>query len=217
MATTRGRIIEALLQLLAEHQYERIGLADIAARAGVSLETVREEFGTRLAILSAHMKEIDREVLALGSADMAEEPQRERLFDVEMRRFEALAPYKEALRSLMNSACVNPGLACALNALAVRSQLWMLAAAGIPSGPFELVRAQGLACLFASVVPTFVNEDEPGHPRTMAALDRALGRGQRWVDFANDLCRLVPGRRFMGRSRWREPREEGGGGEPVTV
>jgi hypothetical protein len=177
---------------------------------------LREEFATRLAILSAHMREIDREVLALGSADMAEEPQRERLFDVEMRRLEALAPYKEALRSLVNSAYVNPALACALNTLAVRSQLWMLAAAGIPSGPFELVRAQGLACLFASVLPTFINEDEAGHPRTMAALDRALASGQRWVDFANDLCRFVPRFPSLGRSRWRTRRDEGSD-EPVTV
>ena len=38
-------------------------------------------------------------VLAGGDVDMAEEPARERLFDVLMRRLEALAPYKEAIRS----------------------------------------------------------------------------------------------------------------------
>ena len=53
---------------------------------------------------------------------MAEEPARERLFDVLMRRLEALAPYKEAVRSLLRSARRNPGLALALNAMAVRSQ-----------------------------------------------------------------------------------------------
>ena len=62
---------------------------------------------------------------------MAEEPARERLFDVLMRRLEALAPYKEAVHSLLRSARRNPGLALALNAMAVRSQQWMLEAAGI--------------------------------------------------------------------------------------
>ena len=86
---------------------------------------MRAEFGSTLAIVAAHIKDIDRAVLAGGGADMAEEPARERLFDVLMRRLEALAPYKEAVRSLLRSARRNPGLALALNAMAVRSQQWM--------------------------------------------------------------------------------------------
>ena len=86
------------------------------SRAGVSLAELRAEFGSTLAILAAHIKEIDRKVLAGGDADMAEEPPRERLFDVLMRRLEALAPYKEAVRSLLRSARRNPRLALALNA-----------------------------------------------------------------------------------------------------
>ena len=77
---------------------------------------------------------------------MADEPPRERLFDVLMRRIEAMAPYREAVRSLMKSAQCNPGLAFALNGLAVRSQTWMLTAADIDAaGPRGAIRAQGLA------------------------------------------------------------------------
>ena len=81
---------------------------------------------------------------------MAEEPPRERLFDVLMRRLEALAPHREAIRSLMRSASAIPALRFALNGLAVRSQRWMLTAAGIDAaGPRGAIRAQGLALLFA--------------------------------------------------------------------
>ena len=46
----------------------------------------------------------------------------------------------------MKSAQCNPGLAFALNGLAVRSQTSMLAAAGIDAaGPRGMIRAQGLA------------------------------------------------------------------------
>ena len=45
----------------------------------------------------------------------ADEPARERLFDVLMRRLEILAPYKDAVRSIMCSARRNPGLALALS------------------------------------------------------------------------------------------------------
>jgi hypothetical protein len=154
------------------------------------------------------MKEIDRQVLSGIDPDMAEEPPRERLFDVLMRRIETLAPYKEAVRSLLRSAARNPGLAIALNGLAVRSQQWMLTAADISaSGPRGMVRSQGLALLFASVLRTWVDDDDPANARTMAALDRALARGQRWSGFLDDLC-SVPARFCGSRSRRRDEDEE---------
>ncbi len=107
----RDKAIDALMALLAEHSFEQIGLAEVAGQAGIKLSQLRTEFGSTLAILAAHIKDIDRTVLAGGDADMAEEPVRERLFDVLMRRLEALAPYKEAVRSIMCSARRNPGLA----------------------------------------------------------------------------------------------------------
>ncbi len=78
----RDRIIDAFMALLAEKPIEQIGFAEIAERAGVALSELRNQFGSAIAILAAHMKEIDRAVLAGGDADMAEEPPRERLFDV---------------------------------------------------------------------------------------------------------------------------------------
>jgi AcrR family transcriptional regulator len=130
-------------------------------------------------------------VLAGGDAELADEPPRERLFDVLMRRLEVLAPHKAAVRSLMRSASRNPGLAFALNSLSVRSQQWMLTAADIAaSGPRGMVRAQGLALLFASVLRTWIDDQDRGLARTMAALDRALARGQRWSGLLDDLCRI---------------------------
>ncbi len=187
----RERIIDAFTTLLAERPIERIGFADIAREAGVSLSDLRAAFGSTLAILAAHMKAVDRAVLAGGDDDMAAEPPRERLFDVLMRRLEVLAPHKAAVRSLLRSATRNPPLALALNGLAVRSQQWMLTAADIDAaGPRGMVRAQGLALLFAQVLRSWVHDDDPGLARTMAALDRALARGQRWSGFLDDLCRI---------------------------
>jgi hypothetical protein len=95
------------------------------------------------------------------------------------------------VRSLLRSARRNPPLALALNGLATRSQQWMLSAAGIEaSGPRGLLRAQGLAVLFASVLRTWVHDDDPGLARTMAALDRALARGQRVAGLLDDLWRI---------------------------
>src|SRR6186997_2958907 len=113
-AANRKKIIEALLTLLAEQPIERIGLGDISKTAGVSLADLREEFSSVMAILSAHMKEIDRQVLAADMSDMGDEPVREKLFDILMRRLEAHAPHKAAIRSLLKSSFRNPPLALAL-------------------------------------------------------------------------------------------------------
>ena len=138
---------------------------------------------------------------------MEDESARERLFDVLMRRLEALAPDREALRSLIKSAQRNPGLALALNGMAVRSQQWMLTAAGIPcAGPQGMIRAQGLAILFARVVQTFIDDDED-NTRTMAELDRALTKGERYVTFLNGLCRFVPKPGRRARRRYRDEEE----------
>ena len=210
----RDKAIDALLALLAEHSFEDIGLAEVAGRAGLKLSQLRTEFGSTLAIVGAHIKDIDRAVLAGGTADkaleeLAEEPARERLFDVLMRRLEALAPYKEAVRSLMRSARRNPGLALALNAMAVRSQQWMLEAAGIgASGPKGALRAQGAALMFARVLSVWFDDDEPGLDRTMAALGRGLASAERWAGFLDDLCALPKCIARGPRRRSRRARDE---------
>ena len=203
-ASDREKIIAAFLDLLAAKRIEQIGFAEIAEGAGVPLAQLRNEFPSTLAILAAHIKSVDRAVLSGDSGDVAEEPPRERLFDVLMRRLEILAPHREAVRSLMRSARRNPPLALALNNLAVRSQQWMLTAAGISaSGPRGMVRAQGLAALFGGVLQTWIHDDDPGLARTMAALDRALARGQRFVGLIEDLCR-IPARICRLRPRRRD-------------
>jgi AcrR family transcriptional regulator len=203
----RDKIIAAFLGLLAAKRIEQIGFAEIAEASGVPFPQLRNEFVSTLAILAAHIKSVDRAVLSADLTDVEEEPPRERLFDVLMRRLEILKPHREAVASLLRSARRNPPLALALNAMAVRSQQWMLAAAGISaSGPRGMLRAQGLAALFGGVLRTWIDDKDQGLARTMAALDRALGRGQRFAGQLDDLCR-IPAR--LCRLRPRRRRRDG--------
>jgi AcrR family transcriptional regulator len=205
----RDKAVDALMALLAEQPFEDIGLAEVAGRAGLKLSQLRSQFGSTLAIVGAHIKDIDRIVLDGGDADMGEETPRDRLFDVLMRRIEALTPYKDATRSLLRSARRHPGLAFALNAMAARSQRWMLEAAGIgANGPKGALRAQGAAIMFARVLAVWLNDEEEGLDRTMAALDRGLASGERWVGFLDDLM-CIPAAIFRGPRRRRRPLDEG--------
>lgn len=204
--SVRDRIVAALMTLLADRPLEQISLGDIARQAGVTLADLRAEFSSVIGILGAHMKDIDRKVLASDLSDMVEEAPREKLFDVLMRRLEALAPDKAAVRSLLRSASRNPGLAMALNGFAVRSLHFMLTAAEIgTAGPKGMVRAQGLALLYSRVLAVWVRDEDPGLARTMAALDRELSRGARWAGFLDDLF-AIPQAFCRGASRFRERR-----------
>src|ERR1700761_1265986 len=95
----RDKIVAAFLKLLAEKRIEQIGFAEIADEAGVPLADLRDMFASPIGMLAAHMKSVDRAVLSGDFADMEEEPARERLFDVLMRRLEVMAAQREAVRS----------------------------------------------------------------------------------------------------------------------
>lgn len=205
--TNRTKIVEALLTLLASEPLERIGLGDIAKAAGVSLADLRAEFSSVVAILAAHMKDIDRQVLSGDTSDMNEESARERLFDVLMRRLDAHAPHKAAIRSLMQSTLRNPPLALVMNAFAARSMGWMMTAAGISAaGPKGALRAQALTLLYVRVLSVWSRDDDPGLARTMAALDRELARAERWSGFLDTML-AIPERLQSGRWRARRKRD----------
>jgi AcrR family transcriptional regulator len=203
----REKVVEALLQLLAQTSFQQIGFAALAARADIPLADLRAEFNSTLEVLAAFMRETDRKVLAGVDPELADEPARERLFDVLMRRIETLKPHREAVRSLARSARRDPGLALALNRLSLRSQKWMLAAAGIDSAGMQGdLRAQGLVVVMARTLRVWLDDEDPGLARTMATLDRELASGERMLNFIGDICRLVP--RF-GPSRRARRRPEG--------
>lgn len=197
-AQAREKILGAFLTLLAEKRFERIELSEVAQLANVSLADLRGEFGSTFDIVASFMRETDRRVLSGEPAkidpELADQSARDRLFEILMRRFEALTPHREAVRSLYRSARCNPQLAMGLNKLAVRSQQWMLSAAGIgSSGMIGGMRAQALSCFFAKAMQTWLDDEDPGLARTMASLDRQLATAERLAGFAKEICRFVPG------------------------
>lgn len=202
--TSREACLHAFLQLLAEQPYGAIDLAAVAARAGVPLAEMRAAFASRADLLAAFFRATDRRVLAEGgpdSDDLAGEGPKERLFEVLMRRLDALEPHKEAVRGLVRSARRDPALALAVLRLSERSQRWMLAAAGIGcTGLAGSVRAKGLALLFARIVGVWLDDEEEGLSRTMAALDRELDTGAKLLGMLDDLAFIaVPGRKRRPR------------------
>lgn len=184
MATekTRQKILKTFLGLLAEKPYDEISMPSVADAAGVKLSVLRECYSSKLDIVEGFAKQIDKAVLDDRDEDMDDQHPRDRLFDILMTRLDHLDGYKDVVRALRTAALADASLALSFNSIMVRSQRWMLIAAGIDIPGFKgRAAAQGLAVTWARVLDTWLAEEDEGMPKTMALLDRELERGETWM------------------------------------
>jgi hypothetical protein len=213
--TQKTRILDAFLGRLATTPLDRNELTEVAEDAGVSLARLREAYGSRLEMLAAFDRRIDLEVLEKDDPAMASEPGRDRLFDVLMRRLDALAPYREAVRMLDRSVRRDPSLALAVMPGVIRSMGFMLAAARVPTaGRRGRLRAQGLALAWSRIVPVWLDDTDPGLARTLVAVDREIGRATRADRMLDRVCDVL-GRIGRGRDRRGSPGETVEAGEGI--
>ncbi|MEM7226707.1 MAG: helix-turn-helix domain-containing protein [Pseudomonadota bacterium] len=177
------KIIGAAFKLAAERGWRDLSLAEIAEAAKLPLSQVYPLFQTKEAILRAFSRRIDAEVLGDDSLsedwDDAEGSARDRLFDVMMRRFDALAPYKPGIGHLLHERTRDPiGALCSLCQLR-RSMAAMLEMARLPSqGPCGAVRLKGLSAIYLATLRVWLRDETPDMAKTMATLDGYLRRAE---------------------------------------
>lgn len=170
--------VDVALSLAAEKGWRDLALADIAAGAGLTLAELYAQYPSKQAILAAYSRAIDMAVLA--EAEKPEGPAKDRLFDVLMRRLDKLDPQKAGLQRIAEDTARDPlAMACSLGRLD-RSMAAMLEAAGISAAGLPgLLRAKGLGAVYLHGLRAWFRDDSPDKAKTMAALDRALGRADR--------------------------------------
>jgi AcrR family transcriptional regulator len=200
-ADPRARIVDALMRLAAERAFEDISIRDICVAANATLADFRDAFPSKGAVLGGLSKRVDRVVLSHVGDELAAEAPRERLFDVLMRRLDAMAPYRSGLRGVAVYLRRDPAAALAMNQVTLNSMRFMLEAAGIDSdGIAGAVKLQGLALAWGRIVAIWLDDSEPGLSRTMAALDRELTQGQRWVGGLDRLERMAAPLKSIARA-----------------
>lgn len=202
-----GRLIEAALELAESEGWRRVRLAAVAARARIPLAEALALFPTRAALLDGFFRDIDRRVLAEAADDGGEDSARDRLFDVLMRRFDALSPRKPAVAAIFRDVVSDPlALACGIPRL-LDSMAWMLEAAGLRSaGLSGALRAKGLAVIYLNAFRVWLADDTKDMAKTMAALDRGLG----WAEGLAQMLAFSP-RRSGGEGKPRGASRRGRG------
>jgi len=183
MSEASDAALDAFLRLIAEKGFADVALREVAEAAGLGAAELYRLYPDKVALAAAFMARIDAEVLAgVPRQSDPEETARDRLFDVLMRRYDALRPHRAALAALRRAATRDPLLAIALGPALRRSMAAMLEAASLSSdGLTGAVRQNGLLAIHYAVSRVF-DQDETGDlSKTMAALDGRLKMAEKWA------------------------------------
>lgn len=177
--TPDDTLIAALWRVIATHGWSGLTMRRLAAEAGVETASLRERFPTRLDLLLLHGRLMDQAVLA-GTIPGQGGSVRDRLFDVLMRRLDAMQPYREGLLQLFEDMRRDPAIALSLSPHIGISMRWMLEAAEVEAKSCEArLLGLGLAGVWLATIRAWARDDSADMAATMAALDNALDRAER--------------------------------------
>jgi AcrR family transcriptional regulator len=183
MTASAETVLDAFLGLVAERGYAGVALRDVAAAADLGFADLYKLFPDKVSLMGAFLARVDSAVLAGTAREVdPEETARDRLFEVMMRRYDALKPHRTALAALRRAAIRDPLLALALGPALRRSMASMLEAASLPSdGMAGAVRQNGLLAIHYAVLRVFDRDETVDLSKTMAALDSRLKTAERWA------------------------------------
>ena len=197
------RVLDAALAEAAAVGWRATTLSAIAARAKLPLGAVLVMAPTKAYLLARFIDRLDRLTLAPVVAPDTAEPPRDRLFEVLMRRFDALNRNRDGARALIAGVARDPAAIAMSLARIDRSLSAVLTAAGVSSeGLVGFARIKGLKAVYLAALRAWMRDDTGDMSKTMAVLDRALGYAER----AARLLSSGLGRRGAARSKPAEHR-----------
>jgi len=173
-----GTIVNAALKLTPHLGWRSLTMADIARETGLSLSKIHAACPGKASILNALVRRIDDQVL--GGGEVEGDSVRDRLFELLMRRFDALDPHKPAIAAIVRDTCCNPAAVLATGPSLLCSMISMLKAADVSvSGLFGAARIKGLGLIYANTFRVWLNDSSEDMGKTMAALDKGLRMAER--------------------------------------
>jgi ubiquinone biosynthesis protein COQ9 len=172
-------LIGAAFNLAAEHGWRQMTIAGAASAAGLPLARARARFPHRAALLLRFGRLADQAALAELSADG---PVRDRLFDLIMRRIDALQTHRAGVLAVMRALPREPTTTLLLACATRRSMRWFLNAVGVgTAGVRGELRLRGLVGVWLWTLRTWERDESSDLSTTMASLDSALNRAERAV------------------------------------
>ncbi len=179
-----SRILSAAMDEAAATGWAQVSFQAIAHRSGLKLGEVLLHTPTKAYILARFADAIDR--AALSDVNEIDDTQtvKDRLFDLMMRRFDALQKYRAGVLALMTGLSRDPGEGVMVMGRLSRSMGATLAAAGVAAhGLSGLAQTEGLKAVYLAALRAWRNDDSEDMAKTMSALDKALGYAEKAASF----------------------------------
>ena len=181
----RRDLARAALNLAGKGNWRELTLAKLAEATSKPLA---DFYGASLwEAVDCVEEAFDRAIADGGALDPAQSV-RDRLFDLIMRRFEAMEPHRAAVVSMETGVDRDPILLASVHQRHVRCARWVLALAGLEAdGMSGQARAQGLGVIIGQARSAWRGDDAGDFAKTMASLDKNLRRAEemfgRWAGF----------------------------------
>lgn len=169
-AELKTKLVGIAMELAAQDGWAAVSSADVARRARVPREEVASLLPDKHDILRHLGTMIDEEMKKGG---LPEGSTRDRLFEVTMRRFDALAPYRAGVKVIVGDCVTDPTLPLALLGSFSDAMTATLETADVPATP---LRKLGFSAVALAVFKSWLEDDSADLSKTMAALDRRLGQ-----------------------------------------
>jgi len=176
------KLLDTALALAAEVPWQQLSVSRIANEAGVPVGEALMTLPSRLHILRALMGRIDATVLASLEGDPLDGSTKDKLFDILMRRFDALADHRSAMGSISRSLSRDPVTTACLGGRFLKSMALSLQAAGVSSeGCSGSLKAKALAAIQLNAFRVWLSDEDPGLAQTMKALDKGLSQAEKFA------------------------------------
>jgi len=182
----RRDLARAALSLAAEGKWREVTLQKLANAAN---RPVSDFYGATVGEAVDCVEEaFDRAIADNIDQLNAGQSVRDRLFELIMRRFEAMEPHRAAVLAMEQGLDRDPTLLAMAHQRHVRCARWVLAIAGLEAdGMTGQARAQGLGVIIGQARSAWRGDSAGDFNKTMASLDKNLRRAEemfgRWAGF----------------------------------
>lgn len=178
-------LLELAFAQIAERGLAGFSRTELARTAGVGLGEVHALLPDRAALARRLGERLDREMLGIDVAELIGLARRERLFEMVMRRLDAMQPFRAGLKRLARDSAGDPRMLLASLCNLDRLGDWLLDVAGLGGGLRARTAAKpALLFVYARVFGVWLGDETPDRAETMAALDRLLARIDPLLSFA---------------------------------
>ena len=183
-------LIASFFRVVADKGWDQASVAEAARAAALSLAEARARFPSRGAVLLRFGRQADQAALTDVPADGSV---RDKLFDLLMRRFDALQAHRPGVTALLRALPSDPPAALLLACATRRSMRWMLQAAGVSTAGLRgQLRIRGLVAVWLWTLRAWERDDSADLSGTMAALDAAMRRAERLAGWLSGGFRAAP-------------------------